>query len=509
MNRFRVYSTKEEACIYIADRIQECITHKNAQNKMCVLGLATGSTPESIYRLLVERYKEGLLSFKNVITFNLDEYYPMRKECKASYHTYMYEHLFNHIDILPENIHILNGEVSKENIQKECEQHEQKIKQAGGIDIQLLGIGKNGHIAFNEPDSSFDSVTRCIKLDEKTIESNRIYFHDQNPEYALTMGIHTILSAKEIYLVGWEDKGEIINKCVSKVDGKYPASVLLNHPNCKFIIDEKAAEYIDCIQNKKDQLQLSKRTLFGEGRKRVVIFSPHPDDDVIGMGATFKKCVDFGHNVNVVYQTSGFCGVLDSYVSELGMNGDKNKLKTQIRKEEAIRACACLGLSDTYVTFLALPFYENNTLEKRIVTDIDTTVTINLLQNIRPDIIFCAGDFGDPHGTHELCYTVLVESLKRMEYKGKIYLYKGAWDEWDIEDVDLAVSFDKEECSRKKESILMHVSQLNKVAFRGDDSREFWERSEDRTRHSYTMLCMLGLIDETCVSYTETFKELK
>lgn len=507
LTKLKVYSTEVDACKYVADKIQEKIESLGKENKMCVLGLATGGTPENIYKLLVERYKQGILSFKNVITFNLDEYYPISKDCKASYHTYMYTHLFNHIDILPENIHILNGEISEEDIDKECMLYEEKIKEVGGIDIQLLGIGRNGHIAFNEPYSSFDSVTRRITLDEQTIQSNRIYFYDQNPEFALTMGIHTIMNAKQIYLLGWGTKGEIINTCLLGVNPKYPGSVLINHPSCEFVIDTCASKYIDCIQDKNTKLRESNTILFGEGSKRIVIFSPHPDDDVIGMGGTFKKCLEYGHNIYVVYQTSGFCGVLNSYVDKMGYKEYTSQIKTDIRVDEARNACKQIGLHDmSHVIFMKLPFYEKSVSSTRTFTVEDVNITTKFLRDIKPDIVFCAGDFDDPHGTHKLCYDIIVESLNT---KCKTFMYKGAWDEWGIDDVDLEVSFGEEIHKCKKEAILMHKSQLTKVAYKGEDDREFWERSEERTKHSYSLLATygLGLSNEKDNKYAETFKE--
>ena len=187
---------------------------------MCT-GLATGSTPKSLYTELVRMHREEKLSFKNVITFNLDEYYPIDNDALQSYNRFMRTNLFDHIDINPKNIHIPNGEIKKEDIKDHCQQYEKKIEDAGGIDLQILGIGNNGHIGFNEPGSGIYSKTRLITLDNSTRIANAYEFANisQVPRLAITMGISTIMKSKKIILMAWGPaKAPVIKKAVEDDD---------------------------------------------------------------------------------------------------------------------------------------------------------------------------------------------------------------------------------------------------------------------------------------------------
>lgn len=208
-----------------------------------VLGLATGSTPLGTYEELVRLYKIGIISFSEITSFNLDEYYGLSKNNNQSYNYYMYMNLFNHVDIDEDNVHIPDGMC--ENIERECADYERKIKESGGIDLQLLGIGRNGHIGFNEPSDSFQLNTHLVQLDEDTIEANSRFFASINevPTRAISMGIGSILRAKKIVLLAsGEEKADAIYDTVKgPITPKVPASILQLHPDVVIIADKEAA----------------------------------------------------------------------------------------------------------------------------------------------------------------------------------------------------------------------------------------------------------------------------
>ena len=212
-----IFNSSHKASILVAQEIACLIREKTKLKKLCVLGLATGSSPIKVYEELVRMHREEGLSFVNVITFNLDEYYPMVKSNLQSYFYFMHEHLFNHIDILPENINIPDGRISLEDLHQYCIDYENKIKTFGGLDFQLLGIGRTGHIGFNEPGSHSNSGTRSITLDHITrIDAAPSFLGIDNvPRKAITMGIGSLKSAKRIILLGWGiSKSDIIKKTI-------------------------------------------------------------------------------------------------------------------------------------------------------------------------------------------------------------------------------------------------------------------------------------------------------
>ena len=510
----KIYDTPQKGSVYVAREIADLIKEKQKKQENFVLGLATGSTPISLYAELVRMHKEEGLSFKNVITFNLDEYYPIERQALQSYWSFMHRHLFAHIDIDPSNIHIPNGELSKEAIKKHCMQYEQQIEAVGGIDLQVLGIGNNGHIGFNEPGSSIYSKTRLVTLDNITRIANAYEFQNisQVPRMAVTMGISTILKAKKIRLLAWGMKAPIVAKAVEGfVSEQIPASILQQHNDCTFVIDETASAELTRIKSPwltgecewtpkmikravtQMALKLNKPVLSltvhdynenglgdllvekGEAYeinlqvyyllrdsitgwpggkpnavipahpersephpKRCVIFSPHPDDDIISMGGTFMRLHDQGHEVHVGYQTSGNIAVTDEFVTRFldfavgfedmfGIDNHKSKeilteaahylshkkpnqadtgeiraIKGLIRRCEAKATCRYVGLSDDKCHFLNLPFYETGAVEKNPMSEADIEITIEFLRKIKPHQIYCAGDLAEPHGTHKV-----------------------------------------------------------------------------------------------------------
>ena len=607
-----IFPTPKEGSKYAAAEIGKLIKQKQKENKPCVLGLATGSTPISMYKELVRLHKEEGLSFKNVITFNLDEYFPIASNAFQSYWSFMHRHLFDHIDIDPANIHIPNGELSKEEAKQHCIEYEQMIDDAGGIDLQVLGIGNNGHIGFNEPGSSIFSKTRITNLDNNTRVANAREFQNISkvPRLALTMGISTIMKTKRILLMAWGFKAPIVAKSVEgHVTEQVPASILQQHNNCTFILDEQAASELTrfkspwlsgeiewtpqmikravvnmALKSNKPVLSLTTpdynenglgELLVDQGDayeinlkvfymlrdsitgwpggkpdahlpqhpersepypKRVIIFSPHPDDDIISMGGTFMRLHDQGHDVHVAYQTSGNIAVTDEFVTRFidfavgfedlfHMDNEKSReilanaqkflatkqsnqvdtpeiraIKGLIRRCEAKATCKYVGLPDGNWHFQNLPFYETGTIEKKPMGEEDVVLTMELLRKIKPHQVYAAGDLADPHGTHKVCLDIVFESLRRIKAEGDdwvkdcwVWLYKGAWQEWDIGDIEMAIPMSPDQVMKKRYGIFIHQSQKDAVPFQGSDLREFWQRAEDRNSNTANLYAELGL----------------
>jgi glucosamine-6-phosphate deaminase len=609
----KIFPDIKQGSAAVAKEIAALIKEKQKNKQPCVLGLATGSTPKTLYAELVRMHKEEKLSFKNVITFNLDQYYPINNDALQSYSRFMRSHLFDHVDIKPQNIHIPDGEIEKENIKAHCLQYEKMIADAGGIDIQVLGIGNNGHIGFNEPGSGIYSKTRLTNLDNSTRIANAYEFSNisQVPRLAITMGISTILKAKRIVLMAWGPaKAPVIKKSVEEDDNEHvPASLLQNHDNVSFFVDKSAAAELtrfkspwltgDCewtnamvkkavvnmaLQLKKPVLSLTNSdyneyglsdllvekgdayeinlqvyymlrdsiTGWPGGKpnavipahpersspypKKVIIFSPHPDDDIISMGGTFQRLHDQGHEVHVGYQTSGNIAVTDEFVTRFldfavgfeeiaGIDTSKSgkiltdarkfirtkksnqidtptirSIKGLIRRCEAKATCRYVGLPDSNIHFMNLPFYETGTIEKKPMGEKDIKITMELLRKLKPEQVYCAGDFADPHGTHIVCFNVVLEALKRIKEAGDewinhcwLWLYKGAWQEWNIEEIEMAIPMSPDQVMKKRFGIFIHQSQKDMVPFMGSDSREFWQRAEERNAATANLYADLGL----------------
>jgi len=609
-----VFDNPTEASKNVAQRIANIIRRKQEENTHAVLGLATGATPIEVYTELVRLHREEGLSFKNVVTFNLDEYYPMQPDADQSYVSFMNAHLFDHIDIDRSNINIPDGTVPLDDIPDFCLQYEQKIASYGGLDIQILGIGRTGHIGFNEPGSAPNSGTRLVTLDDLTRRDAARDFGGKSfvPTKAITMGIGTIFQAREIVLMAWNrKKAPIIRKAVEgEMSSDVPATFLQLSDNVEFILDKEAASLLtrfntpwlvkDCIWEdklirkaviwlantlKKPILKLTEDDFNNHGmaqlavekgpvyninihifnklqhtitgwpggkpnaddsqrperaepaNKRVVIFSPHPDDDVISMGGTFIRLVDQKHDVHVAYQTSGNTAVWDDdalrfvefsidFADKMGLGQEAlqklyqdmrsfmekkrpNQVDTKeiqtvkglIRKGEAIAGARYCGLEDDHIHFMALPFYESGKNQKNPVTSVDVQLTIDLLQKIKPHQIFAAGDFEDPHGTHIVCFNIILEAMKHLRETEEwakecwLWMYRGAWLEFETHEIEMAVPLSPQELEKKKYAIFKHQSQKDRAVFPGDDAREFWKRAEDRNRETAKSYDELGLAE--------------
>ncbi len=628
----KIFSSPTDGSAFVAQQIADLIRQKEAAGKKCVIGLATGSTPKTLYAHLVRMHQQEGLSFKNVVTFNLDQYYPMHKDALQSYHYFMRKNLFEQTDIDPGNYHLPDGMIIKDKVKEHCLDYEKQIDEAGGLDLQILGIGSNGHIGFNEPGSGIYSKTRLITLDNSTRIANAYEFGNMSevPRMAITMGISTILKSKKIILMAWgQTKAPVIQKAVELDDTEdIPASLLQNHDDCTFIVDEAAASELtrfkspwltgECewtprmvrravinlaLQLNKPVLSLTNEDYNEHGLndlltekgnaydanlevfymlrdsitgwpggkphasghkhpersepfpKKVLLFSPHPDDDIISMGGTFMRLHDQGHDVHVAYQTSGNIAVTDEFVTrfidfavgfenmfdidetkskkvlEDAFSFLKNKkssekdtaeiraIKGLIRRCEAKATCKYVGLTDAQIHFQNLPFYETGTIEKNPMGEADVQRTIDLLNIIQPHQIYCAGDFADPHGTHKVCFDVVIEALRRIKansstpkaqssmlkaesskLKSKnwvddcwLWLYKGAWQEWDITEIEMAIPMSPDQVLKKRHGIFIHQSQKDSVPFQGSDDREFWQRAEERNANTAKLYAQLGL----------------
>ena len=609
-----VYGSQGEASVAVAGRIAALIRSKAAKGEKIVLGLATGVTPVKVYAELVRLHREEGLSFKNVITFNLDEYYPMQPDAAQSYVTFMNENLFSHVDIIPENVHIPDGTLDLDSVAPFCLDYERKITALGGLDLQILGIGRTGHIGFNEPGSAPNSGTRLVTLDDLTRnDASRDFGGKQNvPTKAITMGIGTIFKAREIILMAWSrKKASIIKKAVEgEISGEVPATYLQLSDHVEFVLDEAAASSLtrfdtpwlvkDCIwennlkkkavlwlaeavskpilklteedYNNHGMAQLAveqgpvyninidifnqlQQTITGwpggkpnaddsqrperamPARKRSVIFSPHPDDDVISMGGTFIRLVDQGHDVHVAYQTSGNTAVWDDDVlrfvefaidfnESIGEDNTRLKgiyeemrvfmptkqpnqvdtkeirdVKGFIRKTEAISGARYAGLPDDHIHFMALPFYETGKIKKNTAGEEDIRLTMELLQKVKPHQVFTAGDFADPNGTHLVCFNIIIAALNRLKETEDwvkdcwVWMYRGAWQEFDTWEIEMSVPLSPQEVVRKRNAIFKHQSQKDRPVFPGDDAREFWVRAEDRTRETAKAYDKLGMAE--------------
>ena len=609
-----VYPDQNIASKTVAARIAKLIQDKQQKGEQAVLGLATGVTPIGVYDELIRLHKEEGLSFKNVVTFNLDEYYPMKPTAVQSYVTFMNEHLFDHIDIDKNNVHIPDGTLNQEDIAAFCLNYESKISAYGGLDLQILGIGRTGHIGFNEPGSAPNSGTRLVTLDDLTrSDASRDFGGKENvPTKAITMGIGTIFKAREIILMAWNrKKAPIIKKAVEgEISSDVPATYLQLSEHVEFVLDQDAASDLtrfntpwlakDCVWDKmmikkaviwlartlnKPILKLTEDDYNNHGmaqlatekgpvyninidifnkvqhtitgwpggkpnaddserperaepaKKRVIIFSPHPDDDVISMGGTFIRLADQGHDVHVAYQTSGNTAVWDDDALRFvefamdftkSINCDTEKLndlyasmrkfltdkqpnqvdtpeiqivKGLVRKGEAIAGARFAGLPDENIHFMALPFYERAKTQKRAVSEDDIQQTMALLQHVKPHQIFAAGDFADPHGTHKVCFDIILEALTRLRATEEwtkdcwLWLYRGAWHEFETHEIEMAVPLSPQEVMRKRYAIFKHQSQKDRPVFPGDDEREFWVRAEDRTKETAKSYDQLGLAE--------------
>ena len=620
-----IFASSMEGAAHVADQVEKEIKAAQHEGRYYVMALGTGLSLTPIYKELQRRCEAKQLSFRNVVVFNAYEYYPVQKESSLKSINQLKERFLDHVDIDPQNIFTLDGSVAQDAVQDTCHLYEKRIKTFGGLDIALLGIGRMGNIAANEPGSGIQSITRLILIGNTSREEmeNSFGTNEQVPPCSLTMGIATLLSAKSVYLTAWGDeKAEIMQKVVEgNITDTLPASFLQTHPNANVILDLSAASHLTrikhpwlvtncewtdklvrsalvwlCQKLHKPILKLTNKdynenglsellALYGSAYnanikifndlqhtitgwpggkpnaddtyrperakpfpKRVIVFSPHPDDDVISMGGTIRRLVQQKHEVNVAYETSGNIAVGDEEVTRFmhfinGFNQifadskdsviskkyqeikeffahkkesdfdtrDILTIKGLIRRGEARTACTFNEIPLNRVHFLDLPFYESGKIEKLPMTEKDVEIVRALLQEVKPHQIYVAGDLADPHGTHKKCTDAVLAAIDEEKKAGaewlkdcRIWMYRGAWAEWEIENIEMCVPLSPEELRAKRNSILKHQSQMESAPFLGNDERLFWQRAEDRNRGTAQLYDELGL---ACYEAMEAFVE--
>ena len=618
-----IYPKVEEAASVIANSVEAEIKRAKAAGRKCVLALGTGLSLTPVYTELIRRHKECGLSFENVVVFNAYEYFPLSADCRHSALGQLRERLLDHIDIKAENIHTPDGSISQDEVIEHCHAYEQLIAAEGGIDIALLGIGRMGNIATNEPGSTLSSTSRIILIDQTSRDemTNSFGTQEQVPPCSITMGIHTLLSAHKLFITAWgEEKSDIVEKIVEgPITDAVPASFIQTHNDAKFFIDLSAAskltrivhpwlvtncEWNDktiraavvwlCQLKQKPILKLTNKDYNENGLsellarygsayncnikifndlqhtitgwpggkpnaddtnrperalpavKRVIVFSPHPDDDVISMGGTLRRLVQQNHDVHVAYETSGNIAVGDEEVTrfmhfvngynQLFCNNEDQVIKKMyadikaflaqkkpsdmdtpevrtikglIRRGEARTACTYNGVPLDHVHFLDLPFYESGKIEKLPMGEKDIEIVRALLQKVKPHQIYVAGDLADPHGTHRKCTDAVLAAIDLEKEAGaewlndcRIWMYRGAWAEWEIENIEMCVPMSPEELRGKRNCILKHSSQMESAPFLGNDERLFWQRAEDRNHATAELYHSLGL---ACYEAMEAF----
>ncbi|HIM29503.1 MAG TPA: glucosamine-6-phosphate deaminase [Planctomycetes bacterium] len=590
-----VFDNGNDLARHVANIIAGVIRERNAFGQNAVLGLPTGSTPVGAYRELIRLHKQGL-DFSRVVCFNLDEYFGISRDKLQSYHRWMHEQLFNHVNIPPENIHAPDGTVGSDAIDAYCVSFERKIQDAGGIDVMLLGIGGNGHVGFNEPFSSRNSRTRLCTLDPTTRRAAASDFYGEKnvPTHAVTMGVATILEARKVFLMALgEHKADVIRQTVEgPVTERVPASLLQDHGDAHVLLDSAAAgqltgtatpwllgslEWDDkltlravlwlCEQTGKALLKLDDndfrshnlhqllrdhgpaqalahrvfrwmmRTIeyhpAGRDAARVICFSPHPDDDVISMGGTLIRLNEDGHEVHVAYMTSGNIAVFDhdaqrvadlvtEYNRLFGIDEQRStavedtvreslgtkrhgvpdidsvqQIKGLIRWSEAKAGALVVGCSEDHLHFMNMPFYRTGTIAKKPVGEEDVVLILDLIEKVKPDQIYVAGDLSDPHGTHRVCAEAIFRAIDRLEERGcetpDVLLYRGAWQEYALHELEIAVPLSPSDIEVKRKAIFMHESQKDEALFPGSDPREFWQRAEDRNKGTADHFNQIGL----------------
>ena len=620
-----IFETSEEGVVQIANEIVAKIQDRQREGKFCTIAIGTGASLRPLFTELIRKHKDEGVSFRNVVFFNLYEYYPLTEGAGSSF-SHLNKLFLSQIDIDRQNIFTMDGSIPQEAIIEHCRLYEQRIQTFGGLDMVIMGIGREGNIGMNEPGSHASSTTRLILIDATSrSEAAHNIGVDNLPPCSITMGINTIMGARKVYMLAWgEDKADIIRSAVEdKVSDTLPASYLQLHANTSVCVDLAAAAHLTRIQRpwlvtscewndklvrsaivwlcttlNKPILKLTNKdynenglsellALYGSAYnanikvfndlqhtitgwpggkpnaddtyrperakpfpKRVVVFSPHPDDDVISMGGTLRRLVQQGHEVHVAYETSGNIAVGDEEVVRFmhfinGFNqlfensedkvisdkyaeikqffstkkeGDMDTrdiltIKGLIRRGEARTACTFNRIPLSRCHFLDLPFYETGKIEKSPISEADVEIVLNLLREVKPHQIYVAGDLADPHGTHRVCTDAVFAAIDEEKNAGaewlkdcRIWMYRGAWAEWEIENIEMAVPLSPEELRAKRNSILKHQSQMESAPFLGNDERLFWQRSEDRNRGTASLYDQLGL---ACYEAMEAFVEYK
>ena len=571
--RTLVHGDPASASAALAKEVAELIRQRDAAGERTILGLATGSTPVPFYRELIRLHQEEGLSFQNVVTFNLDEYYGLSRDHPESYYQFMRDQLFDHVDIPDDQINLPDGTVAMEGVYDHCLDYERRIDAAGGLDLQILGIGRTGHIGFNEPGSPIDSITRMITLDRVTRQDAAADFKGvaNVPRSAITMGVGTILKARRIALMAWgSNKAEIVKQAVEgTMTDQVSASFLQTHEASTFLADQGAAGRLTRFQHPWlvgpvdwDSAMKNRAVLWLSGKlekpilklvdedyneagagellastseaayevnihifnrvqhtitgwpggkpgaddghrperaepfpKRILVFSPEPADAFIGMGGTLERLKEQGHEVKLVFQTSGDLRVADaaslnfarvllemaetsddsdwrsqkayaeSIIGALEKKGEfgvdpelVRKLKRLILRGEAREAAAMCSLDDTESQFLNLPFYASGRYRRFRLAEEDTSSVADVLNSFEPHIVFATGHAGDPSSPQSLAFRAFADAFGPLSssdwgQKCNVWLYRGRDRALDTHEIDMAVPMSPDQLGEKLDAI--------------------------------------------------------
>jgi glucosamine-6-phosphate deaminase len=613
-----IFENSNEAAQKVADGIISIVKANSAAGKKTVMGLDASAACVPVYETLVKDYKAGKISFRDVVIFSLDDYYPLDKNELQSHYRFLKEYIFDLVDLKPANIHCVDS-AEHADVAAYCAEFEKSIEDLGGLDI-LVTSG----MASNEPGASRSTSTHVVTLNyiSRLIAAGDFFGVENVPHRAITMGIDTLMSADKVFLMAFgEGAASGVAKVVEgDVTDQVPSSFFQTHTNVTYYIDEPAcvnltriktpwlvgnckwdsylirkAVFWLCAKLDKPILKLTDRDYNDNGLgdmisgdrvaskinidvfndlqhtitgwpggkpnaddstrperalpfpKRVIVFSPHPDDDVISMGGTIARLSEQGHEVYLAYETSGNIAVFDHEiikyvdvlrqlskidakllpVSDINETYDRivrelagkhpgepdtsevRELKTALRRGEAKDACRYLGIKEDRIHFLNLPFYETGGVKKKPLSQEDVEIVKKLLAEVKPHQVFAAGDLADPHGTHRVCTMAVMEALHQLKDEPwikdcRVWFYRGAWQEWDVADSEMAVPLSPEEVDIKREAIFRHQSQKDRPLFPGADPREFWKRAEDRNHNTAVIFDKLGMAEYQAI---ELFKQ--
>ncbi len=591
-----VFESGADACNHVAQQIAGIVRDRNSLGRAATLGLSAGSSPIGVYQELARIHQQQGLDFSRVSIFIVNEYFGLAPDRIQSLRRWLKENFVDKVNIAPENVHFFDASLSPDKANAYCRQYEEAIAESGGIDVLLLGVAPSGSVGFNEPYTSRKSRTRLVTLDPQTrLYAASLFFSEANvPTHGMTMGFATMMEARKIVVLAFGDgKASVIQRALEEpISDETPVGWLREHPDVSFIVDKNAASALQdvatpwrvrsvdwtdvmikravlwlCERSGKSLLKLtdsdfrayglhsllrsvgsasvvSERVFnwmmetisphpCGKTPKRILAFSPHPDDDVISMGGTMIRLVADGHDLNMAYMTSGNIAVNDydaCRIADLLMEMDRQfspeksvasiieekiaeplrqkkpgevdspevqLVKRLIRWSEARAADKVCGIPVERVHFLNLPFYNTGLVEKLPPSDEDFRLVRELIEKIQPEEIFVAGDLSDPHGTHRVCAFVVLSVLKQMQDEGKeipeTLLYRGAWQEWPLDQIEIAVPLTPRDSEKKREAIFRHASQKDGALFLGSDAREFWRRAEDRNLATADAYNRIGL----------------
>lgn len=586
----------QQAALDVAATIERCVKEKGR----CVIGLGAGKCVLDVYDQLVKLYFADKVSFANVVAFNLSELGlgVVNDDEQRSTLNRLKKHLFNKIDIDPNNIHTFSNNATKENVHNLCRAYETEIDEFGGLDLVVCELTKSGSMALNEPGSSSSSSCRLMLLGSNSRAHLAEAFQcDTAPQTAVTLGISNLMAARHIVAVAWGENSAqpVLNVVEGRMGEHVPASYMQMHHNAKLVVDLEAASQLTrisfpwkvtscewtpyltrraivwlCKMTGKPILKLTNKdynehglselvALYGSAYtvniqifndvqhtitgwpggkpnaddssrperatpypKRVLVFSPHPDDAVVSMGGTLRRLVEQGHDVHVVFQTTGdvavddedairglmvnekmakHCGYFKDEISRLMeniINSIKNKkpgdhdsddvrfFKGQIFTTEGIMACQHMGVNSDHIHEVSMPFYTSNSTGRSKISPADVAIMRDLIEKVRPHQIFIDDDLNDPQGTHRPATNsvlMAIEELKNEEFmqQCRTWMYRGQWGQWDIDHVEMAVPVSPEEFQYKTNGILKFQSQLHDALFQDNsDGRLSWQVALDR-----------------------------